>query len=50
MEIQTEKEKSSLKIKSELEKIGLKTRLEEGKGLNVTEISRERVPDFGSRG
>ena len=50
MEIQTEKEKNRLKIKSELEKIGLKTRLEEGKSLQVAEIRRERVPDFRSRG
>ena len=44
------KSKNNLKIKGKFEEIGLKTRLEEGKGLNVTEISRERVPDFGSRG
>ena len=44
------RKKNSLKIKSELEKIGLKTRLEEGKSLQVAEIRRERVPDFRSRG
>ena len=42
-------EKNNLQIKGEFEKIGFKTRLEEGKSVQVAEIRRERVPDFRSR-